>query len=75
MNNDTTQKLNLNKLIKISIIVAILLVAFSVTYYFVVRPIQKERLLQKCLTDGEFRKSLSLPQTHSSPRTSCYDRF
>ncbi len=75
MNNDTTQKSNLDKVVKVSIIVAILLVAFSVTYYFVIRPIQKERLLQRCLTDLEFRKNLNLPQTHSSPKSSCYNRF
>jgi len=75
MNNNTTQKSNLDKVVKVSIIVAILLVAFSVTYYFVIRPIQKERLLQRCLTDSEFRNNLNLPHTHSNPRSSCYDRF
>lgn len=75
MNNNSIQKLNLDKLVKVSVIIAILLIAFSTMYYFVIRPVQKERLLQRCLTDSEFRKSLNLPQTHPSPGGRCYDRF
>ena len=47
-------EITLEKAIKLSIILAILLVGFAVFYHYVIFPPQAERKLNQCLTDAEF---------------------
>ena len=47
-------EITLEKAIKLSIVLAILLVGFAVFYHYVIFPPQAERKLNQCLTNAEF---------------------
>lgn len=55
----------MDKLSKIIIAVSILLIALSVSYYFVVRPISKDNYLKQCLHSAQ----------GSYQREQCYKQF
>lgn len=43
------EKFNLNNIVKLSIILAVLLIAGSIFYYFFLRPYQNDRPYRECL--------------------------
>lgn len=47
------QQLKLDKAVKISIILGVFIVALSVAYYFIYRPIQKQNISKKCYAESQ----------------------
>lgn len=47
------KKLNLDKAVKVSLIVGVLIISFSVLYYLVILPNQNKKELEKCLSEAK----------------------